>query len=109
MHHLGHYLEGQGHSMTLQQNRVRPISLLFEVWISKLVYKNYHHIEMTKISCLCPKPIRGASPGSTGSCFHFEKIKHGCSFVRMKLLFKKYGNKGKLRPKCIIFMKRDLR
>ena len=29
--HLGCYLEGQGHSMTLQQNRVRPITLLFEV------------------------------------------------------------------------------
>ena len=29
--HLGHYLEGQGHSMTLQQNRVLPITLLFEV------------------------------------------------------------------------------
>jgi len=31
MQHLGRYLEGQGHSMTLQQNRVRPITLLFEV------------------------------------------------------------------------------
>jgi len=31
MQHLGCYLEGQGHSMTLQQNRVRPITLLFEV------------------------------------------------------------------------------
>ena len=29
--HLGRYLEGQGYSMTLQQNRVRPITLLFEV------------------------------------------------------------------------------
>jgi len=29
--HLGRYLEGQGHSMTLQQNRVRPITSLFEV------------------------------------------------------------------------------
>jgi len=29
--HLGRYLEGQGHSMTLQKNRVRPITLLFEV------------------------------------------------------------------------------
>jgi len=29
--HLGRYLEGQGHSMTLQQNRFRPITLLFEV------------------------------------------------------------------------------
>jgi len=29
--HLGRYLEGQGHSITLQQKRVRPITLLFEV------------------------------------------------------------------------------
>jgi len=29
--HLGRYLEGQGHSMTLQQNRVQPITLLFGV------------------------------------------------------------------------------
>jgi len=28
---LGHYLEGQGHSMTLQQYRVWPITSLFEV------------------------------------------------------------------------------
>ena len=28
---LGRYLEGQGHSMTLKQNRVRPIISLFEV------------------------------------------------------------------------------
>jgi hypothetical protein len=27
---LGRYLEGQGHSMTLQQNRIRPLTLLFE-------------------------------------------------------------------------------
>jgi len=30
-HYLGRYLEGQGYSMTLQQNRVRPITLLFDV------------------------------------------------------------------------------
>ena len=35
-HYLGHYLEGQGHSMTLQQNRVRPITFLFKVY-----FKNY--------------------------------------------------------------------
>jgi hypothetical protein len=29
--HLGRFLEGQGHSMTLQQNCVRPITSLFEV------------------------------------------------------------------------------
>jgi len=28
---LGRYLEGQGHSMTLKQNRVRQITSLFEV------------------------------------------------------------------------------
>jgi hypothetical protein len=28
---LGRYLEGQDHSMTLLQNRVRPITVLFEV------------------------------------------------------------------------------
>ena len=33
--HLGHYLEGQGHSMTLQKNSVRPITLLFEVGFRK--------------------------------------------------------------------------
>jgi len=30
MQDLGRYLEGQGHSMTLQQKRIRPITL-FEV------------------------------------------------------------------------------
>ena len=29
--HLGPFLEGQGHSATLQENRFRPITLLFEV------------------------------------------------------------------------------
>ena len=28
---LGRYLKGQGHSMALQQKRVRPITLLFKV------------------------------------------------------------------------------
>jgi len=43
---LGRYLEGQGHSMTLQQNRIRPITLLFEVWFYNY-YRNDHHIETT--------------------------------------------------------------
>jgi len=29
---LSRCLEGQGHSMTLQQNRVRPMTKLFEIW-----------------------------------------------------------------------------
>jgi len=32
---LGRYLEGQGQIMTLQQNRVRPITSLFEVGFQK--------------------------------------------------------------------------
>ena len=31
MQHIGRYFEGQGNSMILQQNRVWPITLLFEV------------------------------------------------------------------------------
>jgi len=33
VHHLGRYLEGQGHSMTLKKNRIRPVPLFFEVRI----------------------------------------------------------------------------
>jgi len=57
-HHLGRYLEVQGHSMTLQHNGVRPISFTEIICILRW-----------GISCLCPKPFRGASHGSTGPCF----------------------------------------
>jgi len=57
--HLGCYLEGQGHSMTLQQNRVRPITLLFGVSF-------YTYFWQT--TSLCPIPFPGALPCSTGSC-----------------------------------------
>jgi len=49
--HLGRYLEVQGHSMTLQQNRVRPITFL-------------------QTTSLCPIPIRGALPGSDRLLFY---------------------------------------
>jgi len=52
--HLGCYREGQGHSMTLQQNRVWPKTLLFEVRV-------YNYFWQT--TSLCPIPIRGALPG----------------------------------------------
>jgi len=55
VHHLGYYLEGQGHSMTLQQNRVWPKTLLFEVGF-------YNYFWQT--TSLCPIPIPGAIPGS---------------------------------------------
>ena len=35
--HLGRYLEGQGHTMAFQQNRVRLITLLFKVGFDKLL------------------------------------------------------------------------
>ena len=39
MQHLGCYLEGQGHSMTLQQNHVQPITLLLEVRFYTISHK----------------------------------------------------------------------
>jgi len=40
------YLEGQGHIMTVQQNRVPTITLLFEVPFKiKLFHRNDHDIE----------------------------------------------------------------
>ena len=53
--YLGCYLEGQGHSMTLHQNRVWPKTLLFED-------RFYNYFWQT--TSLCPIPIRGALPGS---------------------------------------------
>jgi len=49
--HLSRYLEGQGHSMTLQECRVQPITSLFEVGF-------YNH--SWQITFLCPLPIRRA-------------------------------------------------
>jgi hypothetical protein len=91
---FGRYLEGQGHSMTLQQNRVQPITSLFEVGFSNYftemitilrqcvgatfglflhwtlsVTKLWHYKRYT---FLCPKPIWGASPGLTGSCLSWK-------------------------------------
>jgi hypothetical protein len=43
---LGRYLEGQGHSMTLQQNRVRPITSLFKVGFYNY-FTEHHPIETT--------------------------------------------------------------
>jgi len=43
MQHFGCLHEGQGHSMTFQQNRVWPITLIFEVRF----YIVDHHIDTT--------------------------------------------------------------
>jgi len=52
--HLGRYLEGQGHTMTLQQNHVRPITWLFEVGFRNyFTVLNDHHIETT----CCAQPL----------------------------------------------------
>jgi len=57
--HFGRYLEGQAHSMTFQQNRVWPITLLFEIRFYNCFWQ----------TTLCPIPIQGALLGSTGSCY----------------------------------------
>jgi hypothetical protein len=90
--HLGGYLEGQGHSMTLKQNSVQSITSLFEVGF----YNYYTEIITILRQCVArniwvvftlrtlsvtllwhtrgPKPILGASPGSTGSCLFYTVI-----------------------------------
>jgi hypothetical protein len=50
--HLGGYLEGQGHSMTLQQNCVRPITSLFEVG-----FYNYFREMITILRKCVPRNI----------------------------------------------------
>jgi len=60
--HLGSYLEGQGHAMTLQQKRVRQITLLFKMGfynylLFEVPFKNYftemitilRHLDASKI------------------------------------------------------------
>ena len=80
--HLGCYLEGQGHSMTLHQNRVWPKTLLFKVRI-------YNYFWQT--TSLCPIPIRGALPGSDRLLFLSEIVKlcdHVEKNVQNKFLLK---------------------
>jgi len=59
----GCYLEGQGHSMNLQQNRVWPITFFVGFYNRFL-----------QITFLCPIPTQGALPGSTGSCYIIDII-----------------------------------
>ena len=63
--HLGCYREGQGHSMTLHQNRVWSKTLLFEV-------RFYNYFWQT--TSLCPIRIRGALPGSDRLLFISKNI-----------------------------------
>ena len=61
--HLSCYVEGQIHSMTLQRNRFRTVTLLFEV--------GYFLKLFCQTTSLCQIPIRGALIGSTGSCLTY--------------------------------------
>jgi len=84
MQHLGCYLEGQGHNMTLQQNRVWPKTLLFEV-------RFYNYFWQTP--SLCPIPIRGALPGSDRLLFGL--VRFHCrliSIVKSKSKYISYQN-----------------
>jgi len=70
--HLGRYLAGQGHSMTLQQKRVWPKTLLFEVWF-------YNYFWQT--TSLCPIPIWGELPGSDRLLFtHRLNVVESCEW-----------------------------
>jgi len=81
--HLGCYLEGQGHSMTFQQNRVRPIESDFTIILHN--WSSYWH----EVSC-----------ATFGSLFkgqgHIMTFQHNC--VRpitslFEVLFKNYSHK----------------
>jgi hypothetical protein len=69
--HLGRYLEGQGHSMTLQQNRVRPITSLFEAR-----FYNYF-IKMITILRRVTCNIWVATLKAKGTAWHCSKIVSG--------------------------------
>jgi len=70
--HLGRYFAGQGHSMTLQQKRVWPKTLLFEVW-----FNNY----FWQTTSLCPIPIRGELPGPDRLLFtHRLNVVENCEW-----------------------------
>jgi len=62
---LGRYLEGQGHSMTLQQNRVRRHNFVIWSRISKLFHRNDHHIETKcRAQHFCPY-LKGQGQSAT--------------------------------------------
>ena len=64
-HQLGCFLEGRGHSLALQQDRVWSKTLLFDVGF-------YNYFWQT--TSLCPIPIRGALPGSDRLLLVLETI-----------------------------------
>ena len=43
--HLGHYLEGQSHSMTVQPNCVRPHNFVISSRTLQRFHRNDHHID----------------------------------------------------------------
>jgi len=66
MQHLGRYLEGQGHSLTLKQNCVRNITLLFEV-----IFQNYF-TEMIALLRRCVARKYGLLPLRSRSQYDIE-------------------------------------
>jgi len=75
MQHFGCYIEGQGNSMTLQQNHVWPNILLFEVGF-------YNYFWQT--TSLCPIPIWGALPGSDRLLFRYKYVLRSSSTKQHK-------------------------
>ena len=75
MQHFGCYIEGQGNSMTLQQNHVWPKILLFEVGF-------YNYFWQT--TSLYPIPIREALPGSDRLLFRYKYVLRSSSTKQHK-------------------------
>jgi len=80
---LGRYLEGQGHSMTLQQNHVRPISWLYEVW-----FYNYFTEMITILRRHVANNIRVDTLKVKVTAWPCNKIVSGHNFVFWSRIYK---------------------
>ena len=101
--HLGYDIEGQGHTMTLQQNRVRSITLLFEVGF-------YNYFWQT--TSLCPIPIRGALPGSClkyyGSAVLWNNVVENCK-ISVTVRYRGTINRTELIKNYICYLKTNIK
>ena len=73
---FGRYLEGQGHSMTLQHNRVRPITLWCEVGFYKYFTEmiNIWRQRVTRSSWVAPWRSRSRDDLAAKSCLAYNFV-----------------------------------
>ena len=75
-HYLGRYHEGQGHSMTYQQNRVRPITSFLEVG-----FYNYFTEMITILRCRVVRNILIATLKVNVTAWPFSNIVSGHNVI----------------------------